>query len=122
YGFPYKLTEELAQEQGIRVDDEAFGKALEEQRRKSQGGSNIERDVFAKAAQENVIGADVPRTGFRGYEDTHIDTSVVALYQDGQIVQTARAGDNLIVVLEQTPFYAESGGIEGRLYQDDDEV
>jgi alanyl-tRNA synthetase len=113
YGFPLKLTEDLAAERGIGIDMEGFEQALSQQRLKSQQGSNIERDVFGAAARKGVLGADVPPTAFRGYSDLTAAATVLALYQGEEPLEFARAGDEVLVVLDQTPFYAESGGQVG---------
>lgn len=113
YGFPYNLTQELAQERGIAVDLEGFERELEAERERSRGGSNIQDAVFSSAVTQGVVGRDLPKTTFRGYEDTQVATKVLALYQEGEPREMARAGEVVTVVLESTPFYAESGGQVG---------
>ena len=111
YGFPYKLTEELSLERGITVDEQGFGKAMEEQRLQSQAGSNIVKDVFGSSGGLDVAAG--AKTIFEGYEQTGISANIAGLYQNGESVETARAGEEIIVVLDHTPFYAESGGQVG---------
>ncbi len=111
YGFPFRLTEELAQERGVRVDDEAFAKAFEDQRERSRQGSNISKDVFGGLS----FSADIlPATSFKGYDQTVVPTTILAIYGGTQIGDgSPQADDTVSVILEDTPFYAESGGQVG---------
>ena len=106
HGFPVDLTNDIARERDLELDIEGFEKAMDEQREKSRQGSSF--------AIEGQIRFDLDgSTEFLGY--THLDASavVVALAKDGEQVDALAAGDSGIVVLNQTPFYAESGGQQG---------
>ena len=106
HGFPVDLTNDIARERDLELDIEGFEKAMDEQREKSRQGSSF--------AVEGQVRFDLDgSTEFLGY--THLDASavVVALAKDGEQVDTLAAGDSGIVVLNQTPFYAESGGQQG---------
>ena len=106
HGFPLDLTNDIARERDLELDIEGFEKAMDEQREKSRQGSSF--------AVEGQVRFDLDgSTEFLGY--THLDASavVVALAKDGEQVDALAAGDSGIVVLNQTPFYAESGGQQG---------
>ena len=106
HGFPVDLTNDIARERDLELDIEGFEKAMDEQREKSRQGSSF--------AVEGQVRFDLDgSTEFLGY--THLDASavVVALAKDGELVDALAAGDSGIVVLNQTPFYAESGGQQG---------
>ncbi|ANH66349.1 alanine--tRNA ligase [Mitsuaria sp. 7] len=106
YGFPVDLTADVCRERGVTVDETGFNRLLEEQKdRGRQAGK------FKMAQGLAYTGA---ATTFHGYEHlAREDAQVVALYVDGSAVQSADAGDDVVVVLDHTPFYAESGGQVG---------
>jgi alanyl-tRNA synthetase len=105
YGFPVDLTADIARERNVRVDYAGFEAAMERQRER------------ARAASKFVMGSNVEYTGkvteFHGYETLNLEAHVVALYQEGTAVQQLKAGEQGVVVLDRTPFYAESGGQVG---------
>ena len=106
YGFPVDLTADVCRERGVPVDEKRFDELLDEQRRRARDAGK-----FKMAAGLDYSGAP---TTFHGYDGLHHDTSkVVAIYVDGSAVQSAGSGDDLVVVLDHTPFYAESGGQVG---------
>ncbi|WP_377156805.1 alanine--tRNA ligase [Roseateles sp. UC29_93] len=106
YGFPVDLTADVCRERGVTVDEPGFNRLLEEQKdRGRQAGK------FKMAQGLAYTGA---ATTFHGYDHlTRDEAQVVALYVDGSAVQSADAGDDVVVVLDHTPFYAESGGQVG---------
>jgi alanyl-tRNA synthetase len=112
YGFPLDLTQDALREQGRTVDLAGFDAAMEEQRARARAawaGSG-------EAATENVwfeIKEKVGGTDFLGYSTEIVEASIVALVTDGAPVQSAAVGKNVAVVLNQTPFYGESGGQVG---------
>ena len=113
YGFPYRLTEELAQEQGITVDLAGFEAAMEEQRVRSRGSSQISEDVFVELSAESLFGqgSALPPTVFTGYDHTEDNATVLAIVSpNGSLNDTAQSGETVKIVLDKTPFYAESGG------------
>ena len=105
YGFPYDLTADMARELGIDLDEEGFNREMEAQRARARAAQN-----FKANAQLDYTGAD---TGFTGYEKRSQDTKIIALYKGSEAVDELQAGEAGVVVLEQTPFYAESGGQVG---------
>lgn len=111
YGFPIDLTIEICGEKGLTVDTDRFGELVKEQRKKARA------DHLAKAGSswaDNSIKIDAPKTVFTGYTDFDSpDSSILALYKDGQEIETAAEGEDVVIVLDKTPFYAESGGQTG---------
>ena len=106
YGFPVDLTADVCRERGVTVDHAGFEVAMNRQREQARAAGK-----FKMAAGLEYTG--VP-TAFHGYEHLTCDTSkVVAVYVDGSPVASAKAGDDAVIVLDHTPFYAESGGQAG---------
>lgn len=105
YGFPVDLTNDIARERGLTLDYDGYEKAMEQQRERARAASKFGIDYNAGLQLDG-------RTEFTGYE--HIDghETIRTVIVDGQEV-TAQAGDDAVVVLERTPFYAESGGQVG---------
>ncbi len=106
YGFPYDLTADIARERGLAVDQVRFDAAMEEQRRRSQEASKFGVDLRADAKVDS-------RTLFQGYERLKAGGRVMTLLKDGASVEMLTSGENGEVVLDRTPFYAESGGQVG---------
>ncbi|GDX40298.1 alanine--tRNA ligase [Armatimonadota bacterium] len=114
YGFPLRLTEEIVQEAGLTVDLAGFDKAMEAQRHRSREASGEQevfgayRDALLQVSQQN------PPTEFLGYTELSASAKILAIIQNGALVQTASASPNSVeVILDRTPFYAESGGQVG---------
>src|SRR5256714_6490975 len=106
YGFPVDLTADVCRERGVTVDEARFNVLLEEQRQRAR-----EAGKFKMAQGLEYSGSP---TTFHGYDVlTHDTARVTALYVDGTAVKQARSGDDAVLVLDQTPFYAESGGQVG---------
>ncbi len=106
YGFPLDLTADVCRERGVSVDDAGFNAAMNRQREQARASAK-----FKMAAGLDYGGA---ATAFHGYEHLVCEHSkVLAIYIDGSPVQRARAGDDAVIVLDHTPFYAESGGQVG---------
>ncbi|TWI65341.1 alanyl-tRNA synthetase [Pseudoduganella lurida] len=105
YGFPLDLTADICRERGITLDEEGFTAAMENQKRTARAAGK-----FKMAANVEYSGA---KTSFIGYEQLAFDASVIALYANGAPVQELKEGEAGIVVLDTTPFYAESGGQVG---------
>ncbi|QDW65944.1 alanine--tRNA ligase [Luteimonas granuli] len=110
YGFPLDLTADMARERGLEVDVAGFDAAMEQQRETARaagkfgGGVTLPADLVARMAP----------TAFLGYEQLQADgTEVIALLRDGRPVDRIEAGEEAIVFLDRTPFYAESGGQVG---------
>jgi alanyl-tRNA synthetase len=106
FGFPVDLTADIARERGVRVDYAGFEAAMERQRERARAASK-----FQMGAAVEYRGA---KTEFKGYDTLAVDDAqVVAIYQEGTSVRSIKAGEPAIVVLDRTPFYAESGGQVG---------
>ena len=106
YGFPMDLTADIARERNLTVDEEGFEREMEAQRVRARSASSFGLDY------NTLVKVDVP-TEFIGYNATQGSANVVALYKDGQSVASLNEGDEAVVVLDKTPFYAESGGQVG---------
>lgn len=106
YGFPVDLTADVARERNLEVDLEGYHRAMEEQRNRARGASRFEGDWGGG------IGSDCT-SRFTGYDGLQGDGAITALYRDGQAVESLAAGERGVVILDQTPFYAESGGQVG---------
>jgi alanyl-tRNA synthetase len=110
YGFPVDLTADVARERGLSVDMAGFEKAMEEQRERARAGSSFDAGHTLSA---DVV-KDLPATQFLGYEALDADgLKVVGIVRDGKLVDALKEGDSAIVILDRTPFYAESGGQVG---------
>ena len=105
YGFPYDLTADMARELGIDLDEEGFERAMEQQRSRARAAGKVKMD--------KALAYDGAPTRFTGYASLQENATVLALYADGAPVQQLDAGQNGVVVLDVTPFYAESGGQVG---------
>ena len=109
YGFPVELTEEMLIEQGMSVDMETFNAAAEEHRRLAK-----EQSQQMKAVQESAAISEKAKalgtTPFLGYHELAAHTKVEALFRDGEEVKDAAEGDEVLIFLRESPFYAESGG------------
>jgi alanyl-tRNA synthetase len=105
FGFPLDLTADVARGKGVTVDEAGFNAAMDTQRERARAAS-----AFKMSATVDYSG---PKTTFRGYETLSEEGRVVALYKDGVKVDSLSIGEQGIVVLDRTPFYAESGGQVG---------
>jgi alanyl-tRNA synthetase len=105
YGFPYDLTADVARERGVAVDEEGFNRAMDAQRERARAASQFKMG--------DALTYEGPKTRFRGYDTLSEEARVVALYKDGAKVPSLTAGQRGVVVLDSTPFYAESGGQVG---------
>ncbi|MGC6232944.1 alanine--tRNA ligase [Hafnia paralvei] len=106
YGFPLDLTADVCRERNLKVDEIGFERAMEEQRRRARESSGFGADYNSMI---RVDGA----SKFSGYDHNQQRSSVTALFRDGQAVDVLNAGEEGVVVLNETPFYAESGGQVG---------
>ena len=103
YGFPYDLTADICREKNITIDQAGFDRAMEAQRQQAQAASNFGVDYG------NLIAVD-GETCFEGYTAAESLGRVTALFHDGKEVDRIQAGQSAVVVLDNTPFYGESGG------------
>ena len=106
YGFPVDLTADVCRERNIKVDEDGFEAAMEEQRRRAREASGFGADYNAMIRVDSA-------SEFKGYDHLELNGKVTALFVDGKAVDAINAGQEAVVVLDQTPFYAESGGQVG---------
>jgi alanyl-tRNA synthetase len=105
FGFPVDLTADIARERGVMIDHAGFEEAMQRQRERARAAS--------KFTLQSGVEYSGRATEFHGYDTLRLEGRIVALYRQGCQVQSADAGDDCIVVLDRTPFYAESGGQVG---------
>ncbi|MCZ4128129.1 alanine--tRNA ligase [Stutzerimonas balearica] len=106
YGFPVDLTNDIARERNLTLDEAGFEREMEAQRERARSASAFGMDYNSLVKIEG-------ETEFRGYQTTRDAGKVVALFKEGMSVQKLAAGEEGVVVLDRTPFYAESGGQVG---------
>jgi alanyl-tRNA synthetase len=105
FGFPLDLTADIARERGIAIDEAGFDQAMERQRERAR--------TTSKFIMQEAIAYSGPSTTFHGYESLQQEGQVLAIYKEGSRVEFIEAGDEAVIVLDKTPFYAESGGQVG---------
>ncbi len=105
YGFPVDLTNDIARERGLNLDMETYERLMKEQQEKS-GGDKFELDYTARIAVDS-------ETTFEGYEALASQSTIEAIFKEGEAVEQVSAGDDAVIVLPNTPFYANSGGQVG---------
>ena len=107
YGFPVELTEEYAEEEGLEIDRTGFEEEMGMQRKRAR---DARQDTGSMQVQGGALGDISVASDFVGYEERSIHTEVVAIVKDKDLTEEATEGDEVQVILQQTPFYAESGG------------
>lgn len=107
YGFPVELTEEYAEEENMAVDHEGFEREMEAQRERAR---SARQDVDSMQIQGGVLGDIKVDSQFTGYDQLETEGKVAAIVKNGELVDEAHEGDEVQVILSETPFYAESGG------------
>ncbi|MDO8684607.1 MAG: alanine--tRNA ligase [Armatimonadota bacterium] len=114
YGFPFELTKEIAAERNITVDEEGFRAAMEEQRKRAKEASGIPAALFGEGGSAILeLEKTIEPTEFVGYEKLEADGVVQAILKAGELVLIAEEGDEIEIVTDVTPFYAETGGQVG---------
>ncbi|MEK6636300.1 MAG: alanine--tRNA ligase [Planctomycetota bacterium] len=109
YGFPLDITESILNEKGFTVDKDGFEKELNKQRLQAKSASQMTGQVFDTGPLSKI--KDISKgTKFLGYEKCACEGKVIAIIQGDQLVDAAKAGSEVTVILDQTPFYGESGG------------
>ncbi len=109
YGFPVDLTLEMAAESGLTVDTEAFGRLMTEQRERAKADSRANKSAHGNSPAYRQL-RDRGETVFTGYSQLENQAAVLGLVAGGELVTSARQGEIVEIVLDETPFYAESGG------------
>ncbi|MCM3042200.1 alanine--tRNA ligase [Paenibacillus motobuensis] len=107
YGFPLDLTEDFALEHGLNIDREGFEAAMEEQRTRARSARH---DGASMKIQGGVLSDFTTKSEFVGYNELNVITKIVAIVSEGAFVDVLSAGQTGQIILEKTPFYAESGG------------
>ncbi len=111
FGFPIDLTREILAEKGLSVNTERFFELLKEQKKRSRAArKNAGADAWIS---DNTDLTDIPKTEFTGYTELKSDAEVLAIVKDGERAAAAGEGESVIIALNKTPFYAESGGQVG---------
>ncbi len=106
HGFPVDLTADIAREKGLEIDMQGFEDEMEAQRNRARAASQFSSDQSVQVTLEG-------KTDFTGYDRLEDSASVIALFKDGQETDVLSSGDAGVVILDKTPFYAESGGQVG---------
>ena len=104
YGFPVDLTADVAREQGMEIDHAGFDNAMAQQKQRARAASQ-----FAVGG-DSLLLDDIGETTFKGYDDSSVSAQILRMLCDGQDVAEIQPGDEAMVILDNTPFYAESGG------------
>lgn len=107
YGFPVELTEEYAEEEGMKIDHAGFEAEMELQRERARAAR---QDVESMHVQGGVLGDIKAESEFVGYDQLETSSTVLAIIKNGQLVNEAGSGEEIQFILDKTPFYAESGG------------
>ena len=107
YGFPVELTEEYAEEEGMKIDHKGFETEMELQRERARAAR---QDVDSMQVQSGVLGDLKVESKFVGYGQLQTNSAIAALVKDGQLIEEAVSGEEIQFILDVTPFYAESGG------------
>ncbi|THA27342.1 alanine--tRNA ligase [Streptomyces sp. RKND-216] len=110
WGFPIDLTLEMAAEQGLSVDEDGFRRLMKEQRDRAKADARAKKTGHADLSAYRAVADASGTTVFTGYTDTEGESTVVGLLVDGASAPAAHEGDEVEVVLDRTPFYAEGGG------------
>ncbi len=110
YGFPFDLTLEMAQEQGLRVDEDGFRRLMKEQRDRAKADSRVKKSGHTDLTEYRSIADSVGRTQFIGYQHQESESQICAILINGVGAPSATEGEEVEIVLNRTPFYAEGGG------------
>ncbi|MCE7790923.1 alanine--tRNA ligase [Salipaludibacillus sp. CUR1] len=107
YGFPVDLTEEYLEEAGLKLDRSGFDQEMGKQRERARAAR---QESGSMQLQDEVLGSIQEQSKFVGYSELETHSSVKAIVKEGSLVEMANEGDDIQVILDKTPFYAESGG------------
>ncbi|MEO8330597.1 MAG: alanine--tRNA ligase, partial [Candidatus Nanopelagicales bacterium] len=110
FGFPIDLTLEMASEHGLAVDEDGFTRLMKEQRERAKADSRAKKTGNVDVAAYRGVAATTGRTTFTGYDELESEATVRGIIRDGELVPAAVAGDEVELVLDRTPLYAEGGG------------
>ena len=110
YGFPFDLTLEMAREVGLEVDESGFTRLMKEQRDRAKADARAKKSGHTDLSEYKKIADASGATEFVGYTQTQTESRVNAILVDGVGAKSAQAGDDVEIILDRTPFYAEGGG------------
>ena len=110
YGFPFDLTLEMAREEGLEVDEDGFRRLMKEQRDRAKADAKAKKSGHTDLSEYKKIADEKGLSQFIGYSHTESDSLINAILVDGATVSSASEGDDVEIVLDSTPFYAEGGG------------
>ncbi len=110
YGFPFDLTLEMAREVGLEVDEAGFTRLMKEQRDRAKADARAKKSGHTDLSEYKKIADESGATEFVGYTETQTESRVNAILVDGVGAKSAQAGDDVEIILDRTPFYAEGGG------------
>lgn len=109
YGFPLDLSQDIAEEAGLKVDLEGFNTAMEAQRERARSARQENR-VWDLALTVSKIAGELPPTRFEGYDTLTRKGTILAMIKEGELLEDAKEGDEVYLIANDTPFYAEGGG------------
>lgn len=109
FGFPIDLTQDIAEEAGLQVDLDGFNRAMEEQRRRAKAARQEVRTWDLALTVTNLAG-ELPPSVFTGYETLSQQAQIQALIREGELVDEAKEGEEVYLIVDKTPFYPEGGG------------
>ena len=110
YGFPFDLTLEMAAEQGLQVDEDGFRSLMGQQRERAKADARERKSGLTTSTAYREILEHGGRTAFTGYSEVDSEATVIGLVSEGVTVAVAAQGDHVEIILNRSPFYAESGG------------
>jgi alanyl-tRNA synthetase len=110
YGFPFDLTLEMAREVGLEVDEDGFRRLMTEQRDRAKADAKAKKSGHTDLSEYKKIADNSGATSFLGYSDVKSESKIKGILVDGISVKAAQSGDEVELVLDRTPFYAEGGG------------
>jgi alanyl-tRNA synthetase len=110
YGFPFDLTLEMAREEGLEVDEDGFRRLMNEQRDRAKADAKAKKSGHTDLSEYKKIADSFGASTFMGYTHVETDSKINGILVDGVSVSAANAGDDVEIVLDRTPFYAEGGG------------
>ncbi len=110
YGFPFDLTLEMAREEGLEVDEEGFRRLMKEQKDRAKADSRAKKSGHTDVSEYRSIADKSGKSEFCGYTSTATESNITGILLDGVSSRSAAAGDDVEIILNRTPFYAEGGG------------
>ena len=110
YGFPFDLTLEMAREEGLEVDEEGFRRLMKEQKDRAKADSRAKKSGHTDVSEYRAIADKQGKSEFCGYTSVTSETKISGILLDGVTSASASAGDEVEIILQRTPFYAEGGG------------